>query len=488
MGYLKKAFSVLLAFTFIVGAFSACGQKPSDGDYSVERLSAVMYALEDAEVRSGPGDSYEAVGRLNQGEEVTVTGVSDNGWYRIKFKEGEYFVNKSYVGEANSAAEKTSWITTWSTAVMPPDGDDKIPSDPVIAGNTVRQQIRVSAGGEKLRLVISNEYGETGLVIESLRIAPLKDPSSHEIDASKEKILTFSGDETFTVAAGKSVTTDEADFEFEPLSDIAITIKFGSVPKTLTCHTASRCYAWVTEGNHVSDNDFEKTQRMVSWYFIQRLETEAAEDRYTIVTLGDSLTDGASIADNSFARYSDELARLIESDENLAGCGVAAMGIGATSFYTFNAPIDGSKRVERDVIGVAGAKYLILMMGTNDIGYAFNDVSDGLIAGYKELLEKCHENGIKVIGMTIPPNKGSGHYSAEKEKMRKKVNEFILSDGSGFDGVIDISSVMASKDDPEKMDQKYLSTWNDWLHFNADGYTEIGSTVYEYLKEFVKEN
>lgn len=380
-----------------------------------------------------------------------------------------------------------TWITTWSTAVMPPDGEDKIPSSPGLESNTLRQQIRASAGGTALRLVISNELGETDLEIRSATVAKLADPFRPDIDVSTLAALTYGGSGSFAVPAGKSVVTDALDYPFEALGDLALTLSLGAVPKTLTCHTASRCYAWVTEGDRASDAGFESFQRMTSWYFIQRLEIPAAADRFTFVTLGDSLTDGASIPDNSFARYSDELARRICADSSLSGCGVAAMGIGGTAFCTFNSPIDGSKRVERDVLGVPGVKYLILMMGTNDIGYSGGDVSQKIIGEYKVLLEKCHSRGIKVIGMTITPNKGSGHYSAEKEQMRKAVNRFILSPDSGFDGRIDIASVVASPDDPEKMAECYNSdSWRDWLHFNPTGYTKIGATVYEYLKSFCK--
>lgn len=382
------------------------------------------------------------------------------------------------------------WITTWGTAVMPPDGDDKIPSNPALENNTVRQQIRVSAGGYKVRLVLSNEHGPAELEIETMTLAKLLDPSKPDVDLDTLTTVTYGGKSSFSIPAGERITTDEIDFEFAALSDIAITMKLGSVPSTLTCHTASRCYTWTVAGDHSSDNDYGSFDRKTSWYFIAGLETLAPAGSATIVTLGDSLTDGASISDNSFARYSDQLARRLNEDADLSNYGVAAMGIGGTSLYTFGSQIDGNKRVERDVLNVAGVKYLVLMMGTNDIGYSWNDVSDGLIREYKTIIEKCHENGIKVVGMTIPPNKGSGHYSVDKEKMRQKANEFILSKDSGFDLVIDIASEMASEDDPEKMAAKYVSTsWNDWLHFNEAGYNHIGDTVYENLKDFIaKEN
>ena len=492
----------------------------------VEAMSGVMYASDDVNVRSGPDASYERVGHLSRGDSVEITGRAANGWYRIKFNDGEYFVSGNYLAAekpaettvttaattvtttaattvttvpttvASSAvtsatAKKTEenandiWITTWGTAVMPPDGDDKIPSNPKLENNTVRQQIRVSAGGYKIKLILSNEHGASELKIEKLTVALLNNPKKPDVDLDTLTTVTYGGKTSFSIPAGKRITTDEIDFEFEALADIAITMKLGSVPKTLTCHTASRCYTWTVAGDHTSDNSFDKVDRKTSWYFIAGLETKAPQGSATIVTLGDSLTDGASISDNSFARYSDELARRLAKDENLSSYGVAAMGIGGTSLYTFNSNIDGRKRVQRDVLDVTGAKYLILMMGTNDIGYSGSDVSDGLIREYKEIIKKCHDAGIKVIGMTIPPNKGSGHYSTDKEKMRKKANDFILSKDSGFDYVIDISSVMASEDDPEKMDKKYLSPWNDWLHFNEYGYKTIGYTVYNEIKDFI---
>ena len=483
--------------------------------YTVEPASGKMYATADVNVRSGPDTTYERVGHLDAGDEVEITGVADTGWYRIKFKDGEYFVSASYLSAEKPAAPVTTaattaattastaaavqptvdhssdvWITTWGTAVMPPDGDDKIPSKPALANNTVRQQIRVSAGGYKVRLVLSNEQGSSELKIEKMTLAKLLNPSKPDVDLDTLTTVTYNGKTSFSIPAGKRITTDEIEFEFAALTDIAITMKLGSVPSTLTCHTASRCYTWTVAGDHTSDNSYSSFDRKTSWYFIAALETLAPKGSGTIVTLGDSLTDGASISDNSFARYSDQLAKRLKDDENLSNYGVAAMGIGGTALCTFNSPIDGKNRVSRDVLNVTGVKYLILMMGTNDIGYSWNDVSNSVINEYKNIIKKCHDKGIKVIGMTIPPNKGSGHYSEDKEKQRLKVNQFILSDNSGFDLVIDISSEMASKNDAAKMDEKYVSTsWHDWLHFNETGYKHIGDTVYENIKDFIaKEN
>ena len=211
----------------------------------------------------------------------------------------------------------------------------------------------------------------------------------------------------------------------------------------------------------------------------------ASKDSGAIVCLGDSLTDGASVTTNAFARYTDELARLLHKDEKLSNLSVVNMGIGATALYIYGGDIAGTNRANRDVLKIPGVKYCVLFMGVNDIGCANSDISDNIIKEYKSITERCHKQGIKVIGVTITPFKGNGYYSELHEKIRKKVNEFVLSDDSGFDACIDMCKVVASGNDPDKMSISYVSPWNDYLHFNHQGYKLIGKTVYEHLKEFI---
>ena len=390
------------------------------------------------------------------------------------------------INENETGKNTMNWIATWGTAMLTA-GADQTPTKVPIENNTVRQQIRVSVGGSKLRLVISNEYGESDLEIDSIRITRIPDPSKPAVDLDSEAIIRYDSTSWFTVPAGERIVTDELDFEFDPLEDLAITIKFGSVPKTLTCHTASRCSTWVVEDNHVSDNDYNNYQEMTAWYFITELDTVADDDAGVIVCLGDSLTDGASVTTNGFARYTDELARQLQADDELNNLAVANMGIGATALYSYGGDIAGTVRANRDVLGVPGVKYCVLLMGVNDIGGARNDISGNIINEYKSLIERCHNNGIKIFGCTITPFKGNSYYSELHEKTRLAVNEFVMSDDSGFDGYIDLASAVASASDPAQMDKKYVSVWNDNLHFNDSGYTFVGKTVYEHIKAFIAE-
>ncbi len=384
--------------------------------------------------------------------------------------------------------EKSVWIATWGSAMLrPTNEDEQIPSRPSLSGNTLRQQIRVSLGGKALRLVITNEFGDSDLVIETAAVSKLIDPKSYEIDTESTKALTYGGESSFSVPAGERITTDPLDFEFEPLSDLAISFKLGDAPatmRTLTCHTASRCSTWTVSGDHALDNDFDGCRTTTAWYYISELDTLADEGAGTIVCFGDSLTDGASVTTNGFSTYPQELARLVHADDELNNLAVINMGIGATALYIYGDDC-GKKRLERDVLDAAGAKYCVMLYGVNDIGAAQSDISDALISEYKSVIEKCHEKGIKVYGCTVTPFKGNAYYSELHESIRKKVNEFILSEDSGYDGVIDLASAVASENDPEQLERKYVSVWNDFLHFNDGGYKYVAETVFGRLKEFI---
>ena len=223
---------------------------------------------------------------------------------------------------------------------------------------------------------------------------------------------------------------------------------------------------------------------MTAWYYICELDTMASADSGVVVCLGDSLTDGASVTTNGFSRYTDELARQLQADSNLSNLAVVNSGIGGTPLLG-GWSAAGSARFSRDVLNIPGAKYCVLFYGVNDIGAAGSDISQNIINEYKSMIKKCHDKGIKVIGCTITPFKGNSYYSDSHEKIRLKVNEFIMSKDSGFDGYIDLSSAVASSSDSAKMDSKYVSVWNDYLHFNDSGYKFVGKTVYEHIKEYI---
>ena len=380
---------------------------------------------------------------------------------------------------------KDKWTATWGAAMLTA-GDEQIPKNPCLCGSTLRQQIRVSIGGRSLRLALSNEYGNGDLEIKKITIARLLSPSSSEIDVLSARQLTLEQNCSFTVPAGKRVYLDELEYDVSEMEDFAVTMELGAVPEVLTCQTASRCSAWIVSGERADERIYDSFEEMTSWYFIAELDVTAAEGSEVIVCFGDSLTDGASVTTNGFARYTDELSRRLRSDPRLCRLAVVNMGIGATALFRYGGDIAGTVRANRDILGVPGVKYAVLFMGVNDIGGAQSDISGELISHYKSVISRCHANGIKIYGATITPFKGNGYYSELHEKIRLAANEFILSDDSGYDGCIDLASIMCDPSDPQKLNDCYVSVWNDYLHFNDSGYCRVGDEVYSFLESKIK--
>lgn len=382
--------------------------------------------------------------------------------------------------KSDGGVPKTKWVATWGSG-MRKDFTDQLPKQNSFAGSTVRQQIRTTVSGDVMRLTFSNQYGESDLVIESVHIAKLKDPTSSEIKTKTDTVVTFGGSESITIPAGETAVSDDIAFSFEALEDIAVTTYFSDVPSTITGHTASRCYIWTKSGNHVDEKELTDAEITSAWYFLARIDTLATEDTKIIVTFGDSLTDGASVTDNIFSRWPDELARQLKANEQLCNYGVINMGNGGTLLRWDMA------RFERDVLNTPGVDTLVVLYGINDLSGKTEDISQNIIGYYEEIIEKCHENGIKVYFGTLTPTKGNtgSHYSKLINEMRHTINDWIMTNDQA-DGYIDFASAVASVADKDMMDEAYVSKWKDWLHFNDNGYTKLGQTAYDVLKDELK--
>ncbi len=378
--------------------------------------------------------------------------------------------------------DEAGWYTTWASAAQSIGaGDDAIPTNPKLKENTLRQQVKVSIGGDKLKLTFSNEYGNLPLLIDSVHVAKLISEGNPTIDTSTDTVVTFNGGQTSAkIEAGTTLTTDEISFSFEALDLLAVTIKFGKyVPSDLTVHRESLCTSWITEGDQVSSETFSTMSFKNCWYFLTRIETYAEAGTRTVVCFGDSITDGVGATHNGFDTWPDVLAQKLNENPDTRHLSVANTAISGNA--VFGGVGQAAKdRFERDVLNVAGVRYVIIMIGINDIGYAQADISQDIINEYKVMIEKCRERGIKIYACTLAPTKGHpGYYSELHELIRDKVNEYILSEESGFDGVIDMSMALASETDIDQMQSIYATY--DWLHPNAKGYERMGDEAYRTL-------
>ena len=77
--------------------------------FSVEDLGdTTMYAKQSVNVRKGPSSDYEQLGSLSSGQEVTVTGIADSGWYRIKYNDEDGYCSNNYLQTEKPAPKATA--------------------------------------------------------------------------------------------------------------------------------------------------------------------------------------------------------------------------------------------------------------------------------------------------------------------------------------------------------------------------------------------
>ncbi len=372
------------------------------------------------------------------------------------------------------------WYTVWSAL---PEASElaEIPRNPLLAGNTCRQQIRPSLGGDKIRLTFSNEYGSGNLSIESVHIAHLISAGGPAIDTATDTSVTFSGSSSVTIKAGSSAVSDEIAFSFNAMDMLAVTVKFGEVPNVPSCHRNASCTTWVVEGDRVSDSDFTAMELMSSNYFLSRADTYALAGTETLVCFGDSVTDGVGSTYNGFASYPEALAELLNSDPATRNVSVVNSSVSELGLFSQDGA-SAASRFESGVLNLPGTHSVIVLLGGDDIKSAQYDISSEMADAYKELAEACHKRGIAIYAGTIPPFEGNTvYYSELHEKIRKSVNEFIAGPDSCFDGYVDFAAILCRAENDSKLHPDYDS--GDSLHPNSAGYEAMAKAAAEMLRE-----
>jgi lysophospholipase L1-like esterase len=212
--------------------------------------------------------------------------------------------------------------------------------------------------------------------------------------------------------------------------------------------------------------------------FLSAVDVERRVKGPVIVAFGDSITDGYRSTDNANRRWPDRLTERLEARSKGRPIAVVNAGIGGNRVLSdgFIAIFGKSAlaRFDRDVLAVPGASHLIILEGVNDLGGPSPPSADDLIAGYRQLIARARDHGIKVYGATILPYEGAAYFKPQGEVVRQAVNQWIRT-GGAFDGVIDFDALMRDPAHPSRMIAGLQS--GDWLHPNDAGYRAMGDAV-----------
>ena len=348
-----------------------------------------------------------------------------------------------------------------------------------VNNQTLRQIVRTSVGGSRVRIVLSNAFGTAPIEIGAGNIA-LRDKDSSLVTSSV-KPLTVAGASTFTVLAGATLVTDPIDLAVPPVSDLVIDLyvpnDLGISPSPVTTHNGASQTNFVSEtGNHSGVTNLPVNARSGAWFMIARVEVMAPAGTAAVVTFGDSITDGARSTADTNNRWPDQLARRLAARKG-GGVAVLNAGISGNRVLGDGAGVSALARFDRDVLMQTGVTHVVVMEGINDIGIARNNPSpsaDDLIAGHKQLMDRAHARGLKIYGATLTPYEGAAYYSPEGEAKRQALNNWIRT-SKAYDGVIDFDMVTRDPAAPTKFLPAYDS--GDHLHPGDAGYKAMGDAV-----------
>jgi lysophospholipase L1-like esterase len=375
-----------------------------------------------------------------------------------------------------------AWISSWTASPQTPRG--VMPAS--LSNRTIRQTVHLSIGGNKVRIRLSNEFGSKPLLIGAASVA-LAGKNSEIVSASLRP-LTFGGEKSVIIPPGAPVVSDPADLNAAPLSDVAVSLWLPAATDLGTVHATGLQTAYVSAtGDFTARSEFPVVDRFENRFFLTGVMVESMAPARAVVTFGDSITDGSRSTVNANTRWPDVLARRL----NEAGASVAVLnhGIAGNRVLSDGAGLSALARFERDVLSQPGVSHLVILVGINDIGWPGTAIepnglvrtADEIIAGYRQLIERAHLRGIKVIGSPLTPFENAlagtanqGYFTAEKEAKRLAVNNWIRTSGA-FDGLIDFDRIVADSAHPSAVAAAYDS--GDHLHPNDAGYKAMGEAI-----------
>lgn len=367
------------------------------------------------------------------------------------------------------APAQPQWVGVWGASPTPPPANAK-----AFENQTVRQVLRVSAAGSKVRVRFTNEYGDKPLSIGAATISLAAADGS---PIGKTLDVTFGGSKTVSIPAKSPLVSDAVDLPVKALENISISLFLPAATGPCTCHPQATAVSFISEPGNFTMSAFTPASTFNTRAFISSVEVEPVTPTKVIVTFGDSITDGTRSTNDGNHRWPDVLASRLNAQGggySIVNAAISGNRVLSHGMAMFGEP--ALSRFDRDVLSVPGVRYMTVLEGINDIGMGrpTPPSAEDIIAGYRQIIARAHARGIKVIGGTLLPYEGAAYYSEQGETIRQAVNAWVRTSGA-YDGVIDFDTLMKDPANPKKLKADLQS--GDWLHPNDAGYKVMGEAI-----------
>lgn len=330
-----------------------------------------------------------------------------------------------------SANAASSWVCSWATSIVNSAVSVAVLNvqDIIPARSTIRIELKVTTGGEKLRFKFSNEHGAAAVTFSELTVAKTVGEGGADIDASTATPITFNnGSPSVVIPAGETVWSDAVDFKTEALDALSVSIYFENSTyitsaglsnartflglRSIFREDISQCYA----ADIASSREVNIGSGTITYHttpFLCEIDTLVQSGTKDVaVFIGDS-----TLVNDTYLYFAEKLAKagitnVSIVNEAVIGNKLLSDGTGIIGNLYGEALID---RFERDALSISGIKYVFVKIGLNDILHQFsksmgNDVphysAAEIIEGYEKLVERAHARGVKIYFFTKSPWKG----------------------------------------------------------------------------------
>jgi lysophospholipase L1-like esterase len=388
-----------------------------------------------------------------------------------------------YASVNSWAAPPNRWVTTWQGSPTPGGTfySPGCPSDVGLNNQTIRNLVHVSAGGDTVRVRVSNEDGANPLAVGSATLAVSAGGAAAV--AGTVVPLSFGGQSSILIAAGGEALSDPLPMTVHALDTLDVSIYLPGATGPTTQHYFAAQDNFLAAGDATGSAPATPFSTTIScWMFLSGIDVEASSKvKGSLIAFGDSITDGYLSTTNANHRYPDDLAKKLASHHG-ATLSVVNAGIIGNELLTIRPQLEfgytAPARLGRDALLQPGARAIILLEGINDIGDRSAKATD-LIPVYLQIIQQAHDAGLKVYGGTLLPFAGSngvygGDYGTPAgEAQRQAVNAWIRTSGA-FDGVIDFDKATRDPSDPTRLLPAYDA---DHLHPNDAGYQAMANAV-----------
>ena len=373
--------------------------------------------------------------------------------------------------------DTTHWVGTWTAAPAPAEGA-------AFSNHTLRMTPRVSVGGSRLRVRISNAYGSRPLALGAAWVG-VRSTGPGVVTGSNRQ-LTFGGETSATIAAGAFVVSDPVELTFAPLSDLAVSVHLpGDLPASfgITGRYARQTNYISPPGNFAADDVMPVGRLTDDWYFVCGVDVVGPREMGAVVAVGDSLTDANISTHDGHHSWPSQLARRLVARAGGRPMAVMNQGIGGNRILHDIRGDSGLRRFDRDVLAQPGVTHTIIMLGTNDLrnrpGRADEEVTASqMIAGLKQFAVRGQAGGIHVIGSTLTPFENEtflpGAWNPRREAVREAVNEWLRKTDV-FDAIVDFDAALRDPEHPSRMLPVY--DCGDHLHPSDLGYRAMGDAI-----------